>query len=194
MHSLVRNWWVMLLRGIAALAFGLVVAFYPTAGLMGLLVAFGIYAFVAGCFALGAGIAGGATRRWDLVAEGIIGVLAGIVTFARPGVTALALYALIAAWSLVTGALQVVAAIRLRDEVEGVGWLGFSGVLSVAFGVLMIALPQAGMLALAWMIAAYGILFGVMWIALGLRLRRVGTKIRQEGVRLRPTPGAPQPV
>jgi len=189
MHALVRNWWIVLLRGIVALLFGLVVAFYPMAGLVGILVAFGVFAFVGGAFAIGAGIVADPVRRWDVVAEGVIGVLAGIATFARPGITALALYGLIAAFALVTGALQLVSAVRLRGEVRGVGWLTLAGITSVLFGVMMIALPRAGMLALAWLIAAYGIIFGISMISLSMSLRRLAAR----GPRVT-TPTMPLPV
>jgi uncharacterized membrane protein HdeD (DUF308 family) len=191
MHALVQNWWVVLLRGIAALLFGVVVALYPAASLIGLLVAFGVYAFVAGSFAIGAGIVADPVRRWDVVAEGIIGVLAGIATFSRPGLTGLALFALIAAFALVTGALQVIEAVRLRREVKGVGWLAASGAVSIVFGAMMIALPRAGVMALAWLVAIYGITLGVTMVALSLRLKQVHDGLP---TRLVPTMRSPHPV
>ena len=113
---------------------------------------------------------------WALVVVGLLGFAAGVVTFLWPGITALALLMVIAAWALVMGIFQIVAAIRLRKEIEGEWLLGFSGVLSVIFGVLMVINPGAGALALLWVIAAYAIIFGVLLIVLGFRLKSYATR------------------
>jgi uncharacterized membrane protein HdeD (DUF308 family) len=108
---------------------------------------------------------------WAFVVIGILGILAGVVTFLWPGITALALLALIAAWALFMGVFQIIAAIRLRKEMEHEWLLALSGVLSVIFGVFMLARPEAGALAVVWLIAAYSIAFGILLIVLGFRLK-----------------------
>ena len=189
MQGIGRNWWVIVLRGVVAILFGVAVALAPAASLMVLVLAFGVYAFVGGGFAIGVGIAD-PQRRWELIGEGIIGVLAGLITFSRPGLTALALYGLIAAFAIVSGILQWIAAARLRaDRQRGGSWLVLAGVLSVGFGVLLFALPRAGLMALAWLIAMYGITFGLTLIAFGLTLRSVGRVTRAAM-----PPQVPQPV
>jgi uncharacterized membrane protein HdeD (DUF308 family) len=173
MHALVRNWWVPLVRGIVAVVFGVIVAARPAAGLLGIVLAFGAYAIVFGAFAIGAAVMYSPERRGELWIEGAIAIIAGVATFVRPGITALALYSLIAIFSLITGVMQIVGAVRLRRDVNRWGWLVASGVISVLFGILMVALPAAGALALAWLIAVYGIAIGITLIALSLELRRV---------------------
>ena len=111
---------------------------------------------------------------WSLFIVGALGIAAGVVTFRWPGLTALVLLMVIASWAIGVGVLQVVAAIRLRKEIEGEWALGLSGVLSVAFGILAVFQPGAGALGVLWMIGAHAIGFGVLLIALGFRLRAIG--------------------
>ena len=176
LETLARNWWAVALRGAAALLFGLLALIWPGVTVLVLVALFGAYALVDGAFALGIAIFGrrdgGGSRGW-LIVEGIAGILAGILTFAWPGVTALVLLWLIAAWALVTGVLEIVAAVRLRREIQGEWVLALSGVLSVLFGILLIVWPGAGALAVVFLIAIYAIVFGVVLLALALRLRRL---------------------
>lgn len=191
MHALARNWWMVLVRGIVALLFGIAVAARPAAGLVAIIVMFGIYAFMFGIFAVGAGIFGGPQRRWEVLLEGIVAILAGVITFSRPGITAVALYATIAVFAIITGILEIVSAARLRHQVDGSGWLVASGIVSILFGVLLVARPMAGALAIAFLIAAYGIILGITFIALSLRLRRVAHREPRPMV---PTMRTPQPA
>ncbi|HJV04658.1 MAG TPA: DUF308 domain-containing protein, partial [Actinomycetota bacterium] len=108
---------------------------------------------------------------WPLVLEGVAGIGIAIITVIWPGVTALALLYLIAAWALVTGVMEIVAAIRLRKVIRGEFFLGLAGVASIAFGIIAILFPGEGALALVWLIGSYAILFGILLIALGIRLR-----------------------
>ena len=171
--TLARNWWVFVLRGVLAILFGIAAWVWPGLTLTALVYLFGAYALVDGVFAVVAGIASrGENRRWwGELLVGVAGIVLGILTFVWPGVTALALLYLIAAWALVTGVFEIVAAIQLRAVIENEWLLGLGGLASVLFGVLLIVFPGAGALGLLWLIGAYAVLFGVLVIALGLRLR-----------------------
>src|SRR5215216_3604390 len=169
---LAGNWWALLVRGIAAVLFGLAALLWPGPTLFVLIVFFGAYAIVDGILALVAGIRGaGGGRRWLLLAEGVLGVLAGLVAFFWPGMTALVLLYVIAAWAIFTGILKVVMAIWLRRELENEWLLVLSGVLSVLFGVILAVLPGVGLLSLVWLVGVYALIFGVALIVLGFRVR-----------------------
>src|SRR5215211_125701 len=169
--TLTTNWWALLLRGMAAVLFGLVALFWPGLTLFVLIVFFGAYALVDGIFAIVAGIRGSGGRRWVLLAEGVLGVLAGLVAFFWPDITALVLLYVIAFWAIFTGVLEVILAISLRREIENEWLMGLSGVLSVLFGVILAALPGVGLLSLVWLVGIYALIFGVTLVVLGFRAR-----------------------
>ena len=175
LRELAENWWLLLLRGIAAIAFGVLAFGWPGLTLLALTLMWGIYAIADGVLALWAAIAskgGEIAPRWWLAIVGIAGVIAGLLTFVWPGMTALILLIFIASWAIVIGVLQIWGAIRLRKEIEGEWLLGLSGVLWVAFGVIMFAQPGAGALALIWWIGAFAILAGCVYIALAFQLKK----------------------
>jgi uncharacterized membrane protein HdeD (DUF308 family) len=168
-----RNWGWIVVRGIAAVIFGVLALVLPGITLAALVLLWGAYALADGIIALIAAfrIRDRGKPFWALVVVGILGVAAGILTFIWPGMTAIVLLAFIAAWSLVMGIFQIIAAVRLRKSIENEWLLGLSGLLSIIFGVLMLINPGAGALAVIWVIGAYAIVFGVLLIALGLKLR-----------------------
>lgn len=171
---LARNWWALALRGLAAIIFGVLAFAWPGITLFVLVLFFGAYLFVDGIFAIVAAVraAGEENRWWLLLIQGILGVLAGLIAFFWPGLTALALLYLIAAWAIVTGILAIVGAIRLRREIEREWALGLSGLLSVIFGVLLIVLPApAGLLSLVWLVGVYAIAMGVLLLIVAFRVR-----------------------
>lgn len=175
METLTRYWWTAVLRGAAAVLFGLMALIWPGPTVLALVILFGAYALVDGVFALGAALAGGrrgTRRRGWLAVEGVAGILAGILTFAWPGATTLVLLWVIAAWAVVTGILEIIASIGLRREMRGEWLLALSGAASVLFGFVLATWPATGALALVVFIGAYAIVFGVLLIGLGLRLRR----------------------
>ncbi len=161
------------LRGAAAILFGLLAFLWPLTTLVVLVTLFGAYALVDGALSIVAAIArpGATDRRWLLALEGLAGVAAGLVAFFWPGITALVLLYVIAAWALVTGVLEIVAAIRLRREIQGEWALLLSGVLSVLFGLLLGFFPRAGVRAVLWVIASYAIVFGILMVIHAFRLR-----------------------
>jgi uncharacterized membrane protein HdeD (DUF308 family) len=185
---LVQNWWLFLLRGLLAILFGVLTLVQPAAALAALVFVFGVWAFIDGVNALTLAIAG--RRSWQLVIVGLIGIAAGAITFWRPGLTALGLYALFAGWSIARGIVEIAMAVRLRDEVRGEVWMVLGGLISIAFGVLLIVLPASGVLAVAFLIGIYALLYGLIEIALSFRLRGVRERARHLGV---PTTPAPQP-
>jgi uncharacterized membrane protein HdeD (DUF308 family) len=172
-----RMWWAMLLRGIAAVLFGLAALFWPNETLWVLIVFFGAYALVSGVFTIAAGIAD-SSRRWLLIIEGALGVVAGLIAFFWPGLTALVLLYVIAGWAIFTGILEIITAISLRREIDNEWMMILGGALSVLFGVLLAVLPGVGLLSLTWLIGIYALIFGVAFIVLGFRIRGHGASSR----------------
>jgi uncharacterized membrane protein HdeD (DUF308 family) len=174
---LTRNWWLLVLRGVAAILFGIAAFVWPSLTLEALVILFGAYALVDGIFAIAAGISGWALdtgSRWFLVLGGIAGVAAGLIAFFYPGITATALVYLIGAWAIVTGVFEVVGAIELRHVISNEWLLIFSGVLSVIFGVLLFVYPAAGALSIVWLIGLYALVFGIATVVLAFRMRSFG--------------------
>lgn len=179
LDQLSRNWGWIALRGVAAVIFGVLAFAWPGVTLVVLALFFGAYALIDGIFALVAAYRGreGGKPVWPLALIGVLGVAAGIVTFLWPEMTALALLMFIAVWALLIGIAQIVAAVRLRKEIDNEWMLGASGALSVLFGALMIASPGAGAVAVAWIIGAYSMAFGVLLIVLSVRLKKVADRM-----------------
>jgi uncharacterized membrane protein HdeD (DUF308 family) len=173
---LAERWWTLVLRGAAAVIFGILTFIAPGQSLVALVVVFGAYAIFNGVINLGLAACGpdGEPRWGSLVFESIASIVAGVLTLFWPGMTALVLLFLIAGWAIATGIAQVVAAVRLRKQIKGEWLLALTGVLSVAFGVLLFLFPGAGALAVVIWIGAYALVFGALLIALGVRLRTWG--------------------
>lgn len=173
LDALARNWGLILLRGILAVLFGVLAFIWPGITLFTLVIMYGAFAFVDGALALVAAIRGGTPApRWWLALVGLFGIAAGVLTVMWPQITALVLLLFIAAWAIVTGIFQIVGAIRLRNEIEGEWLLIASGVLSVVFGLLLVAWPGPGALAMILVIGSFAIMYGVLMIAFALRLRK----------------------
>ena len=167
------SWWVLVLRGIAGILFGLLAFMWPHITLAVLIILFGAYALVDGVFAIVAGIRshGENKRWWWLLIEGVLSVAAGLFAFLVPAMTALILLILIAAWAVATGIFEIAAAIQLRKYITGEWMLVLSGILSVLFGLLLLFNPTGGVLAVVWIIGAYSVVFGVLLLILGVKLR-----------------------
>jgi len=173
---LASRWWVLVLRGAAAVIFGILTFIAPGASVFALVVLFGVYAMVNGALLLGvtASVPAGVPRWGWLLFESIASIVAGVLSLIWPAITALVLLYLIAAWAIATGIAQLIAAVRLRKTIQHEWLLGLIGVLSLAFGVLLALFPGAGALAVVIWIGAYALVFGALLVALGLRLRGWG--------------------
>lgn len=172
-RTLSQNWWLVLLRGILAILFGLAAIVWPGITWLTLIVIFGIYAIVDGVIAIVSGLSRTreTPRWWVFLLEGLLGVAAGLVALFMPGLATLVLVYMIASWAVFTGILEIAAALRLRHEITNEWMLGLGGVLSVGLGILLFLQPAAGTLAIIWTMAGYALLFGVLLVILGLRLR-----------------------
>ncbi len=173
--NLATNWWGIALRGAAAAVFGVVALLLPGITLAALVLLFGAYAIIDGVSAIVTGMRGEAPgRHWAMVLMGVVGVVAGLVTWLWPGLSALALLFVIGWWAIITGALEIAAAYRLRSVMRHEWLVAFNGLLSVLFGMLVVLFPGAGAIALVWLIGWYAILSGVALLVLASRLRGHG--------------------
>lgn len=173
LHALAKNWWLVLLRGLCAIIFGILAFAWPGITLVTLVLLYGGFALADGILAIAASIIGGhPAPRWWLAVMGLLGISAGILTFVWPAITALVLLMLIAFWAIATGVMQIIGAIKLRKEIDNELFLILGGILSVVFGIVMLAQPGAGALALVLVIGGYAIMYGVLLIAFALRLHR----------------------
>jgi uncharacterized membrane protein HdeD (DUF308 family) len=174
-----RNWWAVVLRGLLAVLFGVLAIAWPGPTLAVFVILFGVYALLDGAFALVAAFAGGTgTPWWALVLRAIFSVIAAAIAFLMPGITALALLYVIAFWAIFIGVMEITTAIRLRKELQGEFFLALTGVLSIAFGCLLIARPGAGALAVTTIIGCYAIVAGVMVMALGFKLKGLRGRLK----------------
>jgi uncharacterized membrane protein HdeD (DUF308 family) len=173
--AVVETWWTLVLRGFAALLFGVLTFVWPGISVAALVLLFGAYALVDGVFHLINAFTGTNEpgSRWATVFQGLAGIGVGLLTLLWPGLTLLALIALVAAWALLKGAFEIVAAIRLRKVLTNEWLMVLSGILSMVFGVALIAFPLAGLVGLIWVIGFYAILIGALMLMLGFKLRRL---------------------
>ena len=175
MMNLTRNWWLVALRGLLAILFGAVAFIWPGLTWLVLILMFGVYAILDGIFAMISGVVQSrySPRWWVFLVEGFISLVAGVIVLAQPGLAGIALVVVIAVWAVLTGLLEVIAAIRLRREIRDEWMLGFGGFLSIMLGLLMLFQPGAGGLVITLMVGAYALIFGILMVALSFRLRRL---------------------
>ena len=174
LQMLAGNWWIFAVRGVAAILFGVLAFLWPGPTVIVLALLFGAYALVDGVVLLVSLIRGDpAARRnaWSVGIMGVLGVVAGIVSVLVPQITALALLYVVAAWAIFLGILQIIAAIRLRREIEGELWLGLGGLISVLFGLYLAVFPGPGLVSLAWLVGIWAVVFGIFNLMLAFRLR-----------------------
>jgi uncharacterized membrane protein HdeD (DUF308 family) len=176
-ETLKRHWWVPVIRGVVAVLFGIMAFVYPGLTVAVLVLLFGAWILVDGVFRVIGAIGHRASdKEWgfDLII-GIMGIIIGFLTFHAPRITALALIIYIAAWALMIGATEIALAIKLRREIKGEWFLILMGLLSIVFAVMLLWNPLPGALALVWLIGSYAIVFGMLAIILGFRLRSLPT-------------------
>jgi uncharacterized membrane protein HdeD (DUF308 family) len=179
LRTLAQNWWAVVLRGVCTVLFGLSAVAWPGITLAVLVMLYGAYALVEGALAVASAVMG---RRegafpWGVLLAGLAGVAIGVITFMSPGITALALLYLIAAWAVIRGVFEIIAAVQLRKEIDNEWLLGLSGLLSVGLGLLLFSAPGAGAIAVLWWIGAFAIVFGVLEIVLGFRLKGLKDRV-----------------
>jgi uncharacterized membrane protein HdeD (DUF308 family) len=171
-----REWWVFAIRGIAAIVFGVLAFIWPETTLTVLVFLFGAYVLVDGVALLVALARGDAVARrhaWAVGIMGVLGIVAGVVTFAWPSLTAMSLLYLVAFWAIVTGTFQVIAAIALRRELDNEFWMAIGGAASIVFGALLVAFPGEGLISLVWLVGLWSVVFGVSSLGLAYRLHKI---------------------
>jgi uncharacterized membrane protein HdeD (DUF308 family) len=172
-RTLSQNWWLVVLRGVLAILFGIAAFIWPGITLLTLIVMFGVYAIFDGLIAIWTGLSRTreSSRWWMFLLEGLLSIGAGIAALVWPGLATLVFIYIMAFWAVFTGILEIVAAIRLRHEITNEWFLALGGVLSVGLGILLFLQPAAGSLAIIWIIASYALVFGILLLILGIRLR-----------------------
>jgi uncharacterized membrane protein HdeD (DUF308 family) len=179
LDTLASRWWLLAVRGGLAILFGLLALIWPGVTIAALVFLFGAYAIVDGVFEIVHAFSGRALSGFDrfwLVIVGAAGILAGLLAFIWPGITALVLLYVIAFWAIFIGVMQIVAAVRLRREIDNEWWLILGGAAAVLFGLIAIFRPGAGALSLVWLIGIYAIVFGLALLALAFRLRGLASR------------------
>ena len=178
LEKLTRNWWAVVLRGLIAILFGIFAIARPGLTVGAFVMLFAVYALLDGLFAVAAALGGGTgTPWWALIARGVFSILAAAVAFFYPGLTAIALLYVIAFWAILIGLVEITVAIRLRKEISGELFLAIAGVLSILFGLFLIARPGTGALAVITIIGCYAIVFGIMVMVLGFRLKGLRNRL-----------------
>lgn len=171
MELLSRNWWLLLIRGIIGIIFGIMALVWPGITVFVLVIFYGAYALVDGVFSLFTGLQQPSGSRAWLIVVGLLGIAAGVVTFLWPGITAMVLLYVIAFWAVFTGIAQIVAGIQLRKTINGEWLMILSGVLGVIFGVLLVVQPGRGALALVWLIGTFAVLYGIALCFLAFKVK-----------------------
>jgi uncharacterized membrane protein HdeD (DUF308 family) len=178
-RTLSDDWWVVLVRGIVAVLFGILAFAQPQISLAAVVLWFGFYVLVDGALQCWTAI----THRRDidnwgmLLLSGLVGIGVGIITWVTPRTTALALVFYVAIWAIATGLLELVTAIRLRKEIKGEWALAVSGIAAIVFGILLVIHPGPGAMSLLWLFAVFALIYGAALIALSFRLRSFGRRL-----------------
>jgi uncharacterized membrane protein HdeD (DUF308 family) len=178
-----RDWWVFAIRGVAALVFAGLAFVWPETTLVVLTVLFGAYVLVDGAallIALARGDRLAHRHAWAVGIMGALGIVAGIVTFIWPSVTAHSLLYIVAIWAIATGMFQLVTAIALRQEPVDEVWMAIGGIASIVLGALLIAFPSEGLISFVWLVGIWAAVFGVSSLVLAQRLRQMGAEWRSQ--------------
>lgn len=170
---LASHWWMVLLRGLAAIAFGIVALIWPAMTLLTLVLVYGIFAIADGVLSIIGAIADRekSSSTWLLALVGVLGIIAGTLALVWPAFIAVGLVLYVGLWAIFRGVVDVVTAVRLRKDIPNEWMLALSGVLSIVFGFLIFMAPAVGLLAVIWVIAFCAILEGLLLCSLAFRLR-----------------------
>ena len=188
MGELPEHWWVVAIRGAVAVVFGALAFAWPGITLAVLILLFGAFAIVSGALEVVAGLSSGGDHRWWLIGAGLVGIIAGGVALAWPGVTSVVLLFIIAAWAIVSGILEIIDAIRWRHEMEH-EWLALAGgILAVLVGIALMVWPASGLLALVWLIGAFAIVYGISMCVWAWQLRSLEHRPRPPAPAQAPSP------
>ena len=174
-EALVQNRWLLVLRGVLAIIFGVMAFIWPGITLISLIYIFAAYTLIDGILTIIWAFRNREVRdRWWLgLLEGIIDIAAGVIAFQFPTLAAVTLLFVVAAWAVITGLLEIITAVRLRREIENEWSLGLAGALSVILGVVLFLNPGAGLMGMVWVIGIWAVIFGILMIVLGIRLGRL---------------------
>ena len=179
LEALANRWWVFLIRGIAAIILAVVAFVYPGMTLIALTIFFGAYAFVDGVFALAMALGGfGGSRWWALLLEGIVGLIIAFYVWTEPVFSTVVLVYAIAFWAIITGVMEIIAGLQLREVINNEWLYILAGIVSIAFGILIIRNPNAGSLAVAYLIGWYALFFGILQFGVSYRLNRLRTAVQ----------------
>lgn len=177
-----RLWWTYVLRGALAILFGVIVILFPGIGLLAVIALFAAWAVVDGISSLIGAIGSRGQKDWWVgILLGLVGLAAGIGALLWPGITAIALLYVVAAWAIVSGVLQIWLAIRLREKISGELWMGIAGVVSILFGLYLVIFPGTGLLSVLLLAGLFAIAIGVAMVLLGFRLRRIHSQATEQG-------------
>lgn len=172
-RGIAARWWTFLVRGLLSVAFGLAALVWPDVTLLVLLTIFAAFALVDGVISVMFGLTGREKVRWWMVLWGLVGVAAGVIVFLQPGIGAVAFVYLIAAWAIITGSLELAAALAWRREIRNEWVLAVAGVLSILVGAVMAVFPGDGAVALVWLIGAHAVVLGVLLVIVAFRIREL---------------------
>ncbi len=174
-HYLYENRWLIGLRGLLAVIFGVLAFIWPGLTALVLVFFFAAYAILDGILTIAASLRNRHVndRWWVILLEGLVDIAAGVIAFIFPTLAAIVLVFVIAIWAILTGILELVMAFRLRREINNEWFLVLSGVVSILLGVIMVINPNAGLIGLVWAIGGYAVIFGILMLILAFRAGRM---------------------
>ena len=177
--NLTRNWWLVGLRGLLAIAFGLIAWVWPGITLQALIFLLGIYFIADGIASIAMALSPLGRAQWGwLLFKGIFSIAAGVVVFVWPGLTAVALLAMVAAYAFILGVIEIVSAFQFDLSTADKWLMGLTGVLSIVYSVLLLVWPNSGLLSLVWMVGFYAVLYGFTLLALSYRLNKLNNTVK----------------
>ena len=180
LEAIGSRWWLFLLRGIAAILFGILAFAWPGLTLLTLVVVFAIYAIFDGVFAIATAIMGTENHRWWLLLlGGIVSIVAGLVVLNYPLMSATVFVYFLAVWAIMTGIAEILFGVQLRDAIKDEWLYVLGGIVSIIFGVWVLREPVAGALAEVWLIAMYALIFGIIQVVLSFRLKALHARLGQ---------------